>query len=166
MLVFLPAAPALAQEAPREPSTTLSGGYQFMKDFGWRENLNIGWVASLTQRMTTHISIVAEAGGSHGEFGETGFTIQRYAFLGGMRLSGGEGSVKPFVQVLVGQSRQGGDVGRVNGLAVQSGGGADITLDNGLTLRVQADIRTAREDGTWWRQFRAAGSVVWTIRRR
>jgi hypothetical protein len=149
-----------------EPVTTISGGYAFVKDFSWSENLPIGWIAALTHRLNERLAIVGEVSGSHGEYRSTSFTIQRYAFLGVVRLTGGEGAIKPFVQILTGHSRQGGDVGIARGFAVQGGGGAELMLDNGLTLRVQADLRTAREDGVWWRQFRAAGSVVWTLRRR
>ena len=170
-LLLAVAAPARAQTAPppppaaqaadeSEPRMNLALGYQYLRDTSWEEQLFYGWVAALTLRMTRNLAAVGEFSGSHGEFRNTGFTIQRYALLGGMRLTAGEGEIRPFFQGLVGVGRQGGDVGRADGIIVQPGGGADFLLTDRWTIRGQGDYRFLREDGNNWSQYRLSGSIV------
>ena len=159
-----PTAPPAAQsDEPTEPKYTLTAGYQYLYDGSWKEHLKFGFMASLSRRISPTMAIVGEAGGSHGEYGNTGFTIQRYAFLGGLRLLAGEGEVRPFFQVLAGYSRQGGDVGIANGLAVQPGGGADLTVNEWLLVRAQGDYRFVREDGQNYNMYRITAGVVWSF---
>jgi hypothetical protein len=157
-----PTAPPAARtdQSPEEPATNLSFGYAYMYDGSWKEHLLYGFVGSITHRIRPTLSIVGEVGGSHGEYRTTGFTIQRYAALGGVRLSAGEGDVKPFFQALAGYSRQGGDVGIANGIAVQPGGGVDLVMSESLTLRAQGDYRFLREDGHNYSQYRISGGVI------
>jgi hypothetical protein len=147
-----------------EPKANIMFGYAYLKDNSWEEHLFLGWVTALSYRLTTNLSMVGEAGGSHGEKGTTGFTIQRYAFLGGVKLSGGEGQLRPFFQVLGGYSRQGGDVGIANGIALQPGGGVDFTLNDKITLRGQGDIRflyeTTGNASDHWINYRISGGLV------
>ena len=167
------AQPALAQQPtappppksdePTDPKYTLSAGYQFLYDGSWKEQLRLGFAASLSRRITPTMAIVGEVSGSHGEYGTTGFTIQRYAFLGGIRLIAGEGEVRPFFQALGGWSRQGGDVGIANGLAIQPGGGADLVINEWLTVRAQGDYRFVREDGTNYSMYRISGGIIWSF---
>jgi hypothetical protein len=135
-------------------------GYQFFHDFDWNENMVLGWSATLSRRLRGNISIVGEASGSHGEYRNTGFTIQRYGFLGGLKVSGGEGNIKPFFQVLGGMSRQGGDVGVLNAPAIQGGGGADFLVKERWTLRGQGDFRFIYEEGELRTAYRVTGGLV------
>ncbi len=160
-----PPAPKTDQ-SPQEPATNLSFGYAYLYDSSWSEHLLYGFVGSITHRIKPSLSIVGEVGGSHGEYKNTGFTIQRYAFLGGMRLSGGEGDVRPFFQVLAGYSRQGGDVGIANGIALQPGGGVDLAINEWLTLRAQGDYRFLREDGNNYSQYRISGGIIWVLKKK
>jgi hypothetical protein len=159
-----PAAPS-ADNGPVEPKMNIMFGYAYMKDNSWKEHLLLGWVTALSYRLTPNLYIVGEAGGSHGEKGTTGFTIQRYAFLGGVKLSGGEGRLRPFFHVLGGYSRQGGDVGIANGLIVQPGGGVDFALTEKINLRGQGDFRfilenSQNETGQYWTSYRFSGGLV------
>jgi len=147
-------------QSPEEPATNLSFGYAYMYDGSWKEHLLFGFVGSISHRIRPNLSIVGEVGGSHGEYRTTGFTIQRYAALGGIRLTAGEGDVKPFFQALAGYSRQGGDVGIANGLVVQPGGGVDLVMSESLTLRAQGDYRFLREDGKNYAQYRISGGII------
>jgi hypothetical protein len=160
-----PPAP-VKDQSPAEPTMNLSLAYAFMRDNSWEENLYYGWVATLSYRLGRNVSLVGEFGGGHGEFRDTGFTIQRYALLGGLKLSGGEGNVRPFFQVLAGGARQGGDVGLAHGIVVQPGGGVDLTLNERWTFRVQGDFRWLREDEENWTQYRLSGGVVIYLGRR
>lgn len=155
------APPAQKPDEPQEPKWNLMGGYAYLYDGSWKEHLLYGFVAALTRTISPTLSIVGEAGGSHGQYGSTGFTIQRYAFLGGLKLHGGEGQVRPFFQVLAGYSRQGGDVGIANGIAVQPGGGVDMQVNDWLTVRAQGDYRFIREDGKNYSLYRISGGIVW-----
>jgi hypothetical protein len=65
--------------------------------------------------------------------------------MGGAKVPGGEGQVRPFFQVLAGWSRQGGDVGELNGGVLQPGGGVDFFATDTWTLRAQADFRVIYE---------------------
>ena len=155
------APPPKADQSPQDPAWNLSAGYAYLYDGSWKEHLRLGFVASLTRRLTPTMSIVGEAGGSLGEYQTSGFTIQRFAFLGGLRLHAGEGDVRPLFQVLAGYSRQGGDVGLANGIAVQPGGGVDLVMSESLTLRAQGDYRYLRENGLNYSQYRISGGLIW-----
>ena len=149
-----------ADNSPEQPVMNLSFGYAYMYDSSWSEHLLFGFVGSITRRIKPNLSIVGEVGGSHGEYRTTGFSIMRYAALGGVRLSAGEGDVKPFFQALAGYSRQGGDVGIANGFALQPGGGVDLVMTESLTLRAQGDYRFLSEDGQNYSQYRLSGGVI------
>ena len=160
------AAPAWAQEdVPAK--TTLMGGYSFMIDRSWQERLPYGLVAALAHRFNETASIVGEVSGQRGKYGDTRFEIDRWAFLGGLKLqsTGGGEALMPFVQVLTGLSRQAGDVGIQHGFLVQAGGGVDLRFKERWSLRAFADYRWLREDGVNWNQYRAGGGVVYAIRR-
>lgn len=159
------ASPAWAQEDVL-PKTTIMGGYSFMVDRSWQERLPLGWVAALSQRISDRVSIVGEASGSYGKFADTNFTIERYAFLGGVKWqsSGAEGLVV-FLQGLAGLSRQAGDVGILNGFLLQPGGGVDLRVTERMSFRAFADYRWLHEDGVRWNQYRAGGGVVINLRR-
>lgn len=162
----LPTAPpptTPVEESTPTPPTNVLFGYAYFHDFSWSEHLFYGWVLQLSQRLTKNLSLVGEVGGSHGEYGSTGFSIQRYALLGGIRLYGGEGRARPFFQVLAGASRQGGDVGIANGWAVQPGGGAEFELSPRWTLRGQGDFREIFEDGKHYNSYRFSGGIVLSI---
>lgn len=156
-----PTAPPPAQsDEPQEPRWNLSAGYSYLYDGSWKEHLLYGFYGSISRRITPILQIVGEADGHHGEYGTTGFTIQRYAFLGGVRIMGGEGEVRPFFQAMAGYSRQGGDVGLAHGIALQPGAGVDLTMNEWLTLRAQGDYRFLREDGVNYNQFRVSAGIV------
>ena len=154
------APPPVQSDEVVEPATNLFFGYQYFHDFSWDEPLVLGWSASLTHRLRGNFSIVGEISGSHGEYQSTGFTIQRYALLGGVRIAAGEGQVKPFFQVLAGASRQGGDVGVLNAPAFQGGGGADFLLKERWTIRAQGDFRFLYEEGELRTMYRVTGGLV------
>ncbi len=68
--------------------------------------------------------------------------------------------MRPFFQALAGYSRQGGDVGIANGIAIQPGGGVDLIMSDKITLRAQGDYRFIREDGQNYSQYRLSGGIV------
>jgi hypothetical protein len=155
--------------------TTIMGGYSFMIDRSWDENLPYGLVAALAQRFNETASLVFEASGQRGKYGATDFSIERWAFLGGLKLqsTGGGEALLPFIQVLGGLSRQAGDVGIQNGWIIQGGGGIDLRFHERFALRAFADYRFLRESqqdregkhGTNWNQYRFGGGLVIAIRK-
>ncbi len=73
---------------------------------------------------------------------------------------------------MAGLSRQAGDVGIVNGLALQPGGGVDLPFGERLSVRVFGDYRYVRErdhslaTGPAWvnyNQYRVGGALVWVL---
>ena len=155
-----PPAPSAPEEPAGQSRFNLMGGYSYLHDGAWDEDLFLGWMATLTYRLTTNVSIVGEIGGHHGEYGNTGFSIQRYALLGGMKITGGEDRIRPFFQFVAGGSRQGGDVGLATGIVVQPGGGADFMLTDKITLRAQGDFRWMLEDDELYTGYRVSGGIV------
>jgi len=137
-------------------------GYQFMHDYSWDENLYWGAAITLSHRISRNVSLVGEASGSFGDTAN-GFSIQRFAFLGGAKITGGEGQVRPFFQVLAGLSRQGGEVGELNAGALQPGGGVDFFLNDKWTLRAQGDFRVIYEENEFRNAYRVMGGVVWYL---
>jgi len=157
---------ALAQEdVPAK--TTLMGGYSFMIDRSWDEHLPIGIVAAISQRFNDTTSFVFEASGQRGKYGSTDFNIDRWAFLGGIKLqsTGGGEALMPFIQVLSGLSRQAGDVGILNGFIAQGGGGIDLKFKERFSLRAFADYRFLRENGLNWNEYRVGGGLVYALRK-
>jgi len=149
------------------------GGYSYLVDRSWQEKLPIGLVAALSHRFNETSSLVFEASGQRGKYLDTKFNIERWAFLGGLKLqsTGGGEALMPFVQALAGLSRQAGDVGILNGLLLQAGGGVDLRFGERFSLRAFADYRWLRErsgeGGTMahYNQYRVGGGVVYAIRR-
>ena len=155
-----PPAPSAPEEPAGQARLNLMGGYAYLHDGAWDEDLFLGWMATLTFRLTTNVSLVGEIGGHHGEKGTTGFSIQRYALLGGMKITGGEDRIRPFFQIVAGGSRQGGDVGLASGIVVQPGGGADFALNDRITLRAQGDFRWMQENDELYTGYRVSGGIV------
>jgi hypothetical protein len=155
------APPAVQSDEPQqERATNVMFGYQYLHDSSWSENMYLGAAVTLSHRISRNVSLVGEASGSHGHYGTTGFTIQRYAFMGGLKIAGGEGQVRPFFQVLTGLSRQGGDVGELNGAILQPGGGADFFLTDRWVLRAQGDFRVIYEEQEFRNAYRIMGGIV------
>jgi hypothetical protein len=154
------APPAPKTDEPQDPKWNLMAGYAYLYDGSWKQPLFFGYTVALTRRLSPVISLVGEGGGSYGQT-DAGWSIQRYAFLGGVKLHGGEGQVRPFFQALVGYERQGGEVGLASGIAVQPGGGVDLTVNDRITLRAQGDYRWIREDGLNYSQYRISGGFVY-----
>ena len=147
--------------------TTIFGGYSFMVDRSWDQNLPYGLVAAISQRVNETASLVFEASGQRGEYGSTNFTIDRWAFLGGLKLqsTGGGEALMPFIQVLGGLSRQAGDVGIQHGWIIQGGGGIDLRFHERFALRAFGDYRFLRELGQSWNEYRFGGGLVIAIRK-
>jgi len=164
LLVAAYASPAAAQDdVPAK--TTLMGGYSYMVDRSWSEKLPYGLVAAIAQRFNETGSLVFEVSGQRGKLGSTEFNIERWGFLGGVKLqsTGGGEALMPFVQVLGGLSRQAGDVGIQNGWLLQAGGGVDLKFRERLSLRAFADYRLLRELGERWNEYRVGGGIVFAL---
>ena len=157
------------------PKMSIMGGYSFMIDRSWDENLPYGLVAALAYRFSETGSLVFEASGQRGKYVTTDFNIERWAFLGGFKLqsTGGGEALMPFIQVLGGLSRQAGDVGIQHGWIIQGGGGIDLKFSERFALRAFGDYRFLRENhhdltgthGTNWNQYRFGGGLVIALRR-
>jgi len=154
--------PAAAQEvAP--PRLTVSGGYQFMNDTSWNTHLNLGWVASVTQKLNERTFIVAEGSGGYGDIPSTPFMVERYAILGGFKLQPPGDGPRIFVQALAGLSRQAGDPGIKNGFIAQPGGGVEWRINNRINGRGFGDYRFLREDGQNYHGYRVGAAVVFVL---
>jgi hypothetical protein len=145
--------------------TTIMGGYSFMIDRSWDQNLPYGLIASLAQRFNETGSLVFEVSGQRGKYATTDFNIDRWAFLGGFKLqsTGGGEALMPFIQVLGGLSRQAGDVGIQNGWIIQGGGGIDLRFHERFALRAFGDYRFLRELGQSWNEYRFGGGLFIAI---
>jgi hypothetical protein len=161
-MLLMAAAPAAAQE--QHPKTTIMGGYMFAQDKPWDENLPWGWIISASQLLGGRASVIGEISAGYGEYGETRFSIQRWAFLGGIRIQGGEG-LRPFIQGMAGLSRQAGEVGIQDGFLMQAGGGVDLYLNERFSLRGYGDYRMLYELDAYYNQFRFGGGIVYNIRK-
>lgn len=155
-----PPATTTAREESTEPRTSFSIGYVWFHDGAWDVDLQYGLVGTLQYRITRNMSLLAEVQGSHGFYGSTDFTIQRYSIMGGFKLVAGESRIKPFFEAMFGATRQGGDVGLAKGIAVQGGGGAEYTINYRWGLRGHADYRVMYEDEEVYTGYRFTGSVI------
>ena len=149
------------------PKMSIMGGYSFMIDRSWDENLPYGLIAALGYRFSETASLVFEASGNRGNYLTTDFNIDRWAFLGGLKLqsTGGGEALMPFIQVLGGLSRQAGDVGIQHGWIIQGGGGVDLRFHERFALRAFGDYRFLRELGQSWNEYRFGGGLVIALRR-
>ena len=143
------------------------GGYSYMVDRSWAEKLPYGLVAALAQRFNETGSLVFEVSGQRGKLGSTRFSVERWAFLGGVKMqsTGGGEALMPFVQILGGLSRQAGDPGILNGWILQAGGGVDLKFRERFSLRAFGDYRLLREDGQRWNEYRVGGGIVYSLRK-
>jgi hypothetical protein len=165
-LTLLAITPARAEaQIDLLPRLTITGGYQYLLDKSWEDGKKFdkGWMAAVAYKIGEITAVVAEGSGSYGKLASTPWTVERYAVLGGIKFQAGGEGPRPFVQFLGGLSRQAGDVGVVNGLLVQPGGGVDLPFGERLSVRVFGDYRLLREEGTRYNQYRVGGAVVWVL---
>ena len=155
-----PATTTTADESPTEGRLTFSIGYPYFHDGAWDQKLLYGFLSTISYRITRNMHVFAELQGSHGLYGNTDFWIQRYSLMGGLKLYAGEGNIRPFFHGMFGVTRQGGDVGLAEGIAVQGGGGAEFILKPRWGLRGQADYRVMYENEEISTGFRFSGSLV------
>lgn len=153
LFVLALSTPVYAQDAPR---FDVSGGYAFLR--AEEENFN-GWLASITGNLTPGFGITGEVGGHYQTFEGEDFNMHSY--LVGPRFSSRQNpSITPFVQVLFGGLRVGGDFGDSTEFALQPGGGVDFWTTPNVGIRVGADYRRVffEDDGS--NQFRFNVGVV------
>lgn len=155
-----PATTTAVDESPTEPRLSFSIGYPYFHDGAWDGKLLYGFLSTISYRITRNMSLFAELQGSHGWYGDTDFTIQRYSLMGGLKLVAGESNIRPFFHGMFGVTRQGGDVGEADGLAVQGGGGVEFTINQRWGLRGQADYRVMYENEDFATGYRFAGSLI------
>jgi len=168
------AVPAFAQSTPR---VELSGGYQFLNfSFeDQSESMPLGWYADVAGNLTPMFGLVFQVGGNYKSFEESqtigGITarasvdLKVHEFLGGLRVNVRSNSaVVPFAHVLAGGingsikvsasatipgqppfSFEDSDSG--TDLAMEVGGGANISLGGAVGIRVGMDyLRVFAED--------------------
>lgn len=157
VLLLAPAA-ASAQELA-QPRFTISAGYQFMNDPGWDTYLTLGWVGTVTFKVSERTFLVAEGSGGYGEI-TGGFVVERYGILGGFKVQPPGDGPRIFIQALAGLGRQAGDPGIQNGFLVQPGGGVEWPINARFSGRAFGDYRFLREDGQNYHGFRAGGALV------
>jgi len=156
------APPPTTSDEPVERPMNIMFGYQYLHDFSWNSSMLGGWSVALTRRIKGNINIVGEAAASYGDT-EHGFSIQRYTFPAGVEVLDDKGNVKQLFQLLGGLSRQGGDVGQLNGIALQPGGGVDFLYKDRWTFRAQGDFRFIYEEGELSMAYRGTGGIVFYL---
>jgi hypothetical protein len=155
-----PPATKVVDESPSEPRWSFAFGYPYFHDGAWDTELLYGLFTNLSFRITRNMHLFAELQGSHGFYSTTDFTIQRYSLMGGFKLLAGEGRIRPFFHGMFGITRQGGDVGLADGIALQGGGGAEFTINARWAVRGQADYRVMYENEEIYTGYRFAGSLA------
>jgi hypothetical protein len=139
VLVLLPS--RAAAQAPSRATLGLSYGY-LREAASDGATYDAGWFASVASRPRSSLSWVGEVGGSYRS--PAGVTQQLLSCLGGARLSHRQGSIAPFVQAVAGIERFSEPGFSETGLALQPGGGIDVSLTARLALRAQVDYRWVR----------------------
>jgi hypothetical protein len=137
------ATPAAAQDAPK---AEISAGWQLLnvKAEGdeERENFPKGWYFDVAGNITPVIGIVGQVSGNYKTFEEDDFDLDIHTFMGGVRV-GSQGPVRGFGQFLVGGARIGAsdDIDSISetNMAIQVGGGVNVTGSSAVGLRVGID---------------------------
>jgi hypothetical protein len=165
-LMLLAALPASAQE---KPSVDVGISWALLGESDM--TLPAGWVAAVAGRVTDHVAIVGEIGGSYKSVSAPGgyIDVSEHSFLGGGRYAfGRDAQLRPFIQTLVGVSRESlsrTQVGvSVNAFTVQPGAGVDFKVSPRVAVRLQTDFRwmTLQDMGSGW-QYRLAAGLVFAL---
>ena len=123
-----------------------------------------GWIAEIAgKRDRSMLTFVGEVGGDYRR--SAGVLQQLHAFLGGVRVSSAAAlGIVPFAQMLVGLEQYSEPGFSERGLALQPGGGVQISITHNVAARAQLDFRVAREQGETFKELRVVGGVVFSLR--
>jgi Outer membrane protein beta-barrel domain len=147
--VLLAAPSARAQSARESARWQLSGGYAFMveSDVTEKETFPSGWNVSGAVRLTSWLSIAADADGQYKTIPTLGGDIQltSHALTGGLRASARLGKLTEFGQVLAGAVRTTGTAFGSSDTtmyrAIQPGLGFDYPCGARWAIRGELDVR-------------------------
>lgn len=159
------AAPAAGQTVDR---ANIGVAYSYLHESGTgggaASTYSVGWVASAASGMGKgKLAIVAEAGANYRK-NVVGERQQLWGVLGGARVALWRKSrTTAFAQALAGMERFSEPGFTESGLAFQPGAGVDYWFGGKLGLRLQGDLRIAREEGVTFREFRFAAGVVFGL---
>ena len=146
----MPARAAAQEVAPLE----VAGGYTFLDSSEIVDAFGAGWVVGGAWNATRWLALAIEVNDT-GQQQSEGFLhvdASFFTILAGPRAAASVGRLRPFVQVLAGRSRLGivassdlplpstGHSVEVHP-ALQIGGGVDIPVDGGFSVRVAFDYR-------------------------
>ena len=137
-LIFILCVAALSQGIP---STQLYGGFSYEAIHGpdnTRSDL-LGWNASFAVRVYRPFSIVADFGGHYGSINEV-VDVRMHTFLFGPKVTLHSGRIAPFIHSLFGvswmEANSGGPTLSQNAATVAVGGGVDLKMYRGLSIRL------------------------------
>jgi len=159
--------PAVADDYPRFEA---GGGYAWLRDNDLKENFAAGWFASVGGNFSSVFGIVGEASGNYKTLNELGTDINLsvYSFMAGPKLAARQGQVTLFAQVLFGGARAAASASPLGmtfrasetDFAYQPGAGLDINLGSNLGLRLGANYRFIRANGSTGKQVQAFAGLV------
>lgn len=165
VIVAATASPAVAQASPPK---TIAGGYSVLRELdtpgATANDYTKGWFVSVGHPFALQrLSLVGEIGGNYRR--NLLKEVQRlHAFLGGARFTVARSSrLTIFAQGLVGIERFAEPGFNESGIAVQPGGGVDLSLFKSVGVRVQGDYRIARQGDTNFKEARVVVGAVLAV---
>ena len=162
VLILCTAAAARAEDHRVE----VSGGYAYLNDQTNSQSLPRGWTAGVAAAVTPRLVIAGEVTGSYLSDGDaTSDTLSRYSFLGGPRyVVRLRENVTVFGQFLLGDVHASAGVysagSATDDLALQPGGGVDVSVAARWAVRFEGDYRAVRDAGTTFNQQRFVAGIV------
>ena len=132
----------------------VAGGYTFLDSSEIVDAFGAGWLAGGAWNATRWLALAVEVNDSGQQQSEGFLHVETsfFSILAGPRVAASGGRLRPFVQVLAGRSRieivaasdfpfpSTGESGETHP-ALQIGGGVDIPVDGGFSVRVAFDYR-------------------------
>jgi opacity protein-like surface antigen len=162
-LTALVAVPAMGQD--EYPKAEVFGGFSYVRSGGVNYP---GWAASVAANFHKNVGVVGDFAGFYKSV-DVGLPekvkASAYEFMFGPRLSVRGEKATGFVHVLFGgiNGRAGyqGVSASLTYFGMAFGGGVDVNVSKHVAIRVaQLDVVTGRIEGTWARDFRYEGGVV------
>jgi hypothetical protein len=143
-------------------ATTVSAGYSFLHELGTPGvTYGVGYSASVAWTPGGTWGIVGDIGGNFRN--PANVSQQLFGALGGVRLTGTTGPIKPFAQGLIGLERYSEPGFSENGLAIQPGVGLDWFFLPSWALRAQGDYRWVRANGDTFHELRVVAGVTFAF---
>lgn|SRR5678816_3021185 len=166
LIVLMVCLASQASLMAQDSKTQVFGGFSAFRIGGSQPGSSLtplGWQAAIEAKMAPSLSVVGDFGGQYKSVPGLNARYSFYQYMGGVRYHVPVSKVGAFAHALVGGGTVGGGGASASAFTMGYGGGMDVSVNDGWSVRVvQADWIPSHSNGFWrTNQFRFGFGLVW-----